>query len=113
MMARLHQALAKARQTVLRVINVLHGYVTFQLGTAGGPRALVLGSTELPVGQLADLWARLARATVDEPAVLGYDVLNEPGTLAVRGAGAARLWDQASQAAVDATPAAGSTASVA
>ena len=112
-LARLRQALSQARQAGLRVIIDLHGYGTFHLGTAGGPRALVLGSTELPVGQLADLWARLARATVDQPAVLGYDVLNEPVTLAVRGAVAARLWEQASQAAVDAIRAAGSTAFVA
>jgi aryl-phospho-beta-D-glucosidase BglC (GH1 family) len=44
----------------------------------------------------------MAQSTKDNPAVLGYDVLNEPVTLAARGAAGAKLWEQASQEAVSA-----------
>jgi Cellulase (glycosyl hydrolase family 5) len=111
-LGRLEQALDNAARANLRVLVDLHSYGQFQLGTPQGPQALVLGSPQLPAEDLADLWRRLATALSEYPAVYGYDVMNEPTTLAARGASGARLWEQASQAAVSAIRAAGSTAIV-
>ena len=107
-LTRLHTALALARRNGLAVVLDLHSYGTYAAGTP-----LVLGSAALPVERLADLWSRLAAATRDEPAVTGYDLLNEPLKVAARGAGGARLWERASQAAVDAIRATGSRQTVA
>jgi endoglucanase len=116
-LGRVQRALDYARQAKLRVILDLHNYGSFALGEAAGsktqPRRLVLGSTELPIDALADLWTRLAEATRDDPVVIGYDVMNEPVTLAAKGEAGARLWEQASQAAVGAIRRAGSTATIA
>jgi hypothetical protein len=113
-LGRLRTALARAAQAGIAVILDLHNYGSFAEGGNGtGPRKLVLGTADLPIARLADLWARLATATSDETALVGYDILNEPITLAARGADGARLWEQASQAAVDAIRATGSTRTVA
>jgi Cellulase (glycosyl hydrolase family 5) len=112
-LGRLRQALDFAARAHLRVLVDLHSYGEFMLGTAQGPRPLVLGSPELPAADLADLWSRLATALAGSPAVYGYDVMNEPTTLAVHGASGARLWEQASQDAVTAIRATGSTAMIA
>jgi hypothetical protein len=109
-LGRLRTALARAAQAGLAVILDLHNYGSF---AAGGGKRIVLGAADLPVARLADLWSRLAEATSDETALVGYDVLNEPITLAARGADGARLWEQASQAAVDAIRATGSTRTIA
>jgi hypothetical protein len=116
-LGRVQRALDYARQAKLRVILDLHNYGSFALGGAAGsktqPRRLVLGSTDLPIDALADLWTRLAEATRDDPAVVGYDVMNEPVTLAAKGDAGARLWEQASQAAVEAIRRTGSTDTIA
>jgi cellulase (glycosyl hydrolase family 5) len=108
-LARVRTALDRARAAGLSVVLDLHDYGSF--ATPSGPR--LLGSAELPIARLADFWSRLASATRDESALTGYDLLNEPITLAARGSAAARLWEQASQGAVDAIRATGSTTAVA
>jgi hypothetical protein len=108
-LARVRTALDRARAAGLSVVLDLHNYGSF--ATPSGPR--LLGSAELPIARLADFWSRLASATRDESALTGYDLLNEPITLAARGSAAARLWEQASQGAVDAIRATGSTTAVA
>ena len=105
---RLRTALGLAGRNGIAVVLDLHGY-----GKYASSRPLVLGTSGLPVSRLADVWSKLASATRDEPAVVGYDLLNEPITLAARGAGGARLWEQASQAAVDAIRATGSRQTIA
>jgi hypothetical protein len=114
-LGRIQRALEYARQAKLQVILDLHNYGSYALGGGSGApaRRLVVGSTELPIGALADLWTRLAEATRDDPVVVGYDVMNEPVTLAAKGDAGARLWEQASQAAVDAIRHTGSTATIA
>jgi len=102
-LSRLHTALGLAHANGIAVVLDLHGY-----GTYASPSHLVLGSAALPVERLADLWSKLAAATGDEPAVTGFDLLNEPVRLAAHGADAARLWERASQEAVDAVRATGS-----
>jgi hypothetical protein len=105
---RLHTALALAGRYGIAVVLDLHSY-----GTFAGARTLRLGSPQLPVARLADVWSRLATATRDEPALTGYDLLNEPINLAARGRDGARLWEQASQGAVDAIRATGSRRTIA
>jgi hypothetical protein len=111
-LGRLRTALTRAAQAGIAVILDLHNYGSFAAGGTATKR-LVLGTADLPVARLADLWSRLAEATADQTALVGYDILNEPITLAARGAGGARLWEQASQAAVDAIRATGSARSIA
>ena len=56
-----------------------------------------IGSASVPVGAFRDLWVRLAEAWKDHPAVVGYDIMNEPHSLP----GGVRTWETVSQAAVD------------
>ncbi len=112
-LGRVEQALANADQAGLKVLLDLHSYGEFVLGTAQGPQRLVFGSAQLPVTDLADLWSRLAAAVNGSPALYGYDVMNEPTTLVVHGSSGARLWEEASQQAVDAIRATGSNALIA
>jgi hypothetical protein len=108
-LTRVRTALDRARAAGLSVVLDLHNYGSF--AAPSGP--LPLGSAKLPSARLADFWSRLASATRDETALTGYDLLNEPVRLAARGAAAARLWEQASQGAVDAIRATGSRTAVA
>lgn len=101
--ARLRDAVAAAQNHGLHVLLDLHGYGTFQ---AAPGRTLLLGSEGLPAGALADLWSRLVPAL---PPVYGYDLLNEPSRLAVKGPAAQQLWQSAGQQAVDAIRRAGGT----
>jgi len=107
-LGRLRTALRLAGANGIAVVLDLHGY-----GTYASSRPLVLGTPALPVGRLADVWSKLATATRDESSVVGYDLLNEPITLAARGSDGARLWEQASQAAVDAIRATGNRRTIA
>jgi hypothetical protein len=109
-LSRLRAALGRARAAGIAVVLDLHNYGSFAMGGEG---PLDLGSGLLPISRLADFWSRVAMATRDDSAVVGYDLLNEPITLAARGVTAARLWEQASQAAVTAIRATGSTRTIA
>jgi hypothetical protein len=106
-------ALDRARNAGLSVVLDLHNYGSFTSGAGASARTLVLGTRQLPISRLADLWSRLAAATRYESALVGYDILNEPITLSVRGTEGARLWERASQAAVDAVRSTGSTLTIA
>ena len=105
---RLRAALDRAAAAGLRVVLDLHNYGTFAVGDA----RLALGSAGLPTAALADLWRRLALATADRPAVAGYGLMNEPTSLAAKGRDGAQLWQRASQEAVDAIRATGSTRTI-
>ncbi|WP_433305277.1 glycoside hydrolase family 5 protein [Actinoplanes sp. CA-030573] len=102
-LSRLRTALGLAHANGIAVVLDLHGYGTY--AATGRP---VLGSAALPAERLADLWSKLAAATGDEPAVTGFDLLNEPVKLAAHGAAGAQLWERISQEAVDAIRATGS-----
>jgi hypothetical protein len=112
-LARLRAALDSAARVGLRVILDLHNYGSYLQATAAGRQRRILGSAALPSAALADVWFRLAQELRDHPAVLGFDLLNEPTTLAARGPDGARLWEAASQEAVSAIRRAGSAAVVA
>jgi hypothetical protein len=99
-LARVRAAVGQAAAAGLRVVLDLHGYGDYALGGPDGVRRVPLGSADLPTAALADLWARLARATADLPAIVGYGLLNEPTKLAAKGRDAALIWERASQQAV-------------
>ncbi len=110
--ARLLRALTWAEQAGLKVVLDLHSYGTYALADGGRVRQVALGTPELPVSALADLWRRLAEATSSSRAIVGYDLMNEPARLAVGGAQGALVWEAASQGAVEAIRQAGGTATV-
>jgi aryl-phospho-beta-D-glucosidase BglC (GH1 family) len=56
-----------------------------------------IGSASVPISAFKDLWVRLAEAWKDHPAVVGYDIMNEPKDLP----GGIPTWERASQAAVN------------
>lgn len=106
--ARLKKSLDAASRAGVGVILDLHNFGSYWAGEPGGGRTrLVLGSPALPASTFADLWRRLAAALKDEPAMLGYGLMNEPSKLAPDPVAGAKVWQDASQAAVSAIRAAG------
>jgi aryl-phospho-beta-D-glucosidase BglC (GH1 family) len=87
---RLKQFLADANSLGIKVIIDLHNYGRYQgqtIGSATGPTS----------AQFADFWLKLATAVKDSPALVGYDIMNEPHDM-----GGAGIWKGAAQAAVNA-----------
>jgi endoglucanase len=87
----------------LRVVLDLHNFGGHYLhdGTVGVRRAI--RSPELPVSAFADVWRRITTAFAEEPAVWAFGLMNEPtGLPSTAELPAARLWEQASQAALTA-----------
>jgi hypothetical protein len=99
---RVRGLLQAARTVGLGVIVDLHGYGDYWIADGSEHRRLTLGSPALPDRQFVDLWRRLSLALADSTAVIGYGLMNEPGKLAVDPEQGARLWQTASQAAVEA-----------
>lgn len=88
-LARLQKFLADADSLGVKVIVDLHNY-----GRYGGK---VVGSAELPSTVLADFWQKMAVAIGDSPALLGYDLMNEPHDM-----NGGTSWKQSVQMTVDA-----------
>jgi endoglucanase len=101
-MSRLTTMVHAAAAAGLRVVLDMHNYGGYYLsnGTVGVRRAI--GSAELPVGAFKDVWARLAWAFAGDPSVWAFDLMNEPVDLpASAKRSAPKLWELASQTAVD------------
>lgn len=80
-------AVERARAHRLAVILDLHGY--------GRWNGRVLGSPELPISALADVWRRLARRFGDHDDVI-FGMMNEPHDLPIA------VWAEAAQTTIDA-----------
>jgi hypothetical protein len=96
-------AVTAAGAAGLRVVLDLHNYGHYYRwnGVAGVPAAL--GSTGLPTSAFVDVWKRLSSALRTSPDVIAYDLMNEPHALEPTSRlTAARVWELASQAAVNA-----------
>lgn len=95
----LRAVLRAARTFGLSVVLDLHSYGRFAFADRTSPRqVLELGSTGLPEPTLAQLWRELAAALGDEPALVGYGLMNEPHDLPE----GIDSWKRASQGAVTA-----------
>ncbi|GAA2381076.1 hypothetical protein GCM10010170_088660 [Dactylosporangium salmoneum] len=107
-LGRVRDALDHAKAAGLEVIVDLHNYGDYAYGggSEGPLRMLHLGDAVLPTSALADFWARLSPA-LNNPAVIGLGLLNEPTRLAADGRAGALIWERASQEAVDAIRAGG------
>ena len=93
-LGRLKSSVEAAGRAGIGVILDCHNYAVYFASSGGEGIRLRLGSGRLPVADLADLWRRLSLAFEDEPAVIGYGLMNEPV-----GATSARAWEAASSAA--------------
>lgn len=83
----LRQTLDYAGRHGQKVILDMHNY--------GRYKGELIGSPAVPYTAYAEVWRKLADEFKDHPALLGYDIMNEPHS--TRG-----LWPAAAQAAVDA-----------
>lgn len=91
-----------AQSVGMKVIPSVQNYggYTFSTHIFGIEDNGKIGSSKLSIGAYGAFMKRLAQRLAGHPAVVGYDIMNEPGNLP--GAHPARTWEQASQAAVDA-----------
>jgi hypothetical protein len=102
-LSRLQSVVGRAHKAGLQVVLDLHNFGAYYLfdGQQGVRRPL--GSPELPVDRLVDVWVRLSTVFRDNPAILAYSIMNEPTGLPPSGGlTPARVWERASQAVVDA-----------
>ncbi len=88
-LGRLKTLLANAEKLGVKVMVDLHNYGRYNGHT--------IGSSSVSVQQFADFWAKLATELKGSPALLGYDIMNEPHDMGIPG-----IWKTAAQAAVDA-----------
>jgi hypothetical protein len=89
-------AVHNAASAGLSVILDVHNYGRYD-GIAYG------ASGSFTQAEFADLWTRLSSAFRDNPAVIGYGLMNEPHDLPeVDGVSGKDRWEQAQQAALDA-----------
>ena len=101
-LARLRTLVHAASSAGLRVVLDMHNYGAYYLadGTLGVRRAI--GSAQVPVGAFKDAWARIAWAFAGDNSVWAFDLMNEPVNMpATKTRTSARLWEQASQSALD------------
>lgn len=83
----LKRTLDFAMQHGQKVILDMHNYGRYQ--------GHLIGSSDVPYAAYAQVWQKLAKRFGGHPALLGYDIMNEPH-------GTVGLWPGAAQAAVDA-----------
>lgn len=83
----LKRTLDFAMQHGQKVILDMHNYGRYQ--------GHLIGSSDVPYAAYAEVWQKLAKRFGGHPALLGYDIMNEPH-------GTVGLWPGAAQAAVDA-----------
>lgn len=90
-MLRLDAVMAMARERGMKVILDLHDYGEYKIGST----VYKLGTTQLPHSYLADLWQKVAARYVNEEALFGYDIMNEPKLTNT-------VWFDAAQATINA-----------
>ncbi len=85
---RLTDFLADAAAHGMKVIVDLHNFGRYY-GEA-------IGSKEVPISAFQDFWTKLADVLKDNPAVVGYDIMNEPHDM-----GGPDIWPSSAPAAVN------------
>lgn len=102
-LARLRDAVQRASAAGLQVILDVHNFGAYHLEENGRGVRRAIGTAEVSRAHFADLWRRLSDAFADDSGVVAYDLMNEPVNLPkVDGMTPARLWEAASQDAVNA-----------
>lgn len=96
---RLQDAVLRAGDAGLEVVLDLHNYGAYY---TGHHERHPIGGTVVSIASFADLWSRLSIAFQSNSNVVAYGLMNEPHDLAAARMTDARLWERASQAAVDA-----------
>jgi hypothetical protein len=100
-LASISGAVQNAASAGMSVILDIHNYARYD-GVAYGE------SGSFTQAEFADLWTRLSTVFRDDPAVVGYGLMNEPHDLpAVSGVSGKERWQQAQQAALTAIRATG------
>lgn len=84
------QCIALAAARGMKVIIDLHNYASY------GGNSNKLGTTALPIAAMVDVWEKIADHYKNEPAVYGYDLMNEPVGINMA------TWSDAAQQTVDA-----------
>jgi hypothetical protein len=103
---RLKVELGRAHAAGIDVIVNLHNGCRYRQSNG----TFVTCSRGISIDQFADVWTKLSAVLKDQPGVLAYDLMNEPNNLITDDSNSradAILWEQFSQAAVDAIRAAG------
>ncbi|MCT7658403.1 glycoside hydrolase family 5 protein [Mycobacterium deserti] len=103
--ARLRTEIARAHQAGLGVIVDLHAGCRHR----GPDGATKICGTGISAEQFSDVWTRLSPVLRNDPGVVAYDIMNEPHDLVgdENGRADAEIWEEFSQAAVDALRGAG------
>ncbi len=78
-----------------------YGHLYIWNGTIQRGVRTPIGSSDLPIAKFADVWKRLSSVFKKDPKVI-YDLMNEPEELGSSDAAGARMWEKASQAALNA-----------
>lgn len=102
---RIQTALGYAAANGIQVVLDCHNFGAYYLDNGSAGVAKALGGATFTNAIFADMWSRLTAAFDGYSAVVGYDLMNEP----VSTSGGTFTWHTASQAALNAIRAAGST----
>lgn len=109
-MTQLQNFLTLAASEGMLVIIDIHNYARYNPNWAAqvaakqniaepcsGSACLVLGTSGLPISDLANLWNKLAGTLKGHAGLAGYDLMNEPNTLS-----SPSVWSNAAQGAINA-----------
>lgn len=109
-LARLRSVVARARDAGLAVILDMHNYGAYYLSDGARGVREPIGSTSVTRADFADVWRRISEAFRDDRGVLAYGLMNEPVHMEDGASGGpARVWERASQSALDAIRSTGDT----
>ena len=102
-LGRLEGAVQRAASAGLDVILDVHNFGDYYIQRNGRGVRFPVGSDCLPISRFADLWRRLSHNFEGTPGVVGYGLMNEPaGMPRVGTLSPAKVWEKASQKALDA-----------
>jgi hypothetical protein len=109
-MDRVRTTIGRAHAAGLTAVPMVANYGAYWLydpvSRRGTRRAV--GTPEVTIAHFADLWTKLSRAFEREPGISAYGLMREPiGQPGLTNRDQAKVWEEASQAAVDAIRARG------